>query len=105
MAAVLATLAVVAGVTLLVAAFLVATFLKLWLNAKAAGVALSIPHMAMMRLRRLDPEVADGGDHDIGYPRAVLNSQGQVVTAYYYNTDAQSERFIGVSLWDAEREA
>ncbi len=46
----------------------------------------------------------DGGDHDLGYPRAVLNSRGQVVTAYYYNTDPQSERFIGVSLWDAERE-
>lgn len=48
---------------------------------------------------------ADGGDHDLGYARAVLNSQGQVVTAYYFNTDAQSERFIGVSIWDAEREA
>lgn len=47
---------------------------------------------------------ADGGDHDLGYARAVLNSHGQVVTAYYFNTDAQSERFIGVSIWDAERE-
>ncbi len=46
----------------------------------------------------------DGGDHDLGYPRAVLNSSGQVVTAYYYNTDPNRERFIGVSLWDAERE-
>jgi hypothetical protein len=48
---------------------------------------------------------ADGGDHDIGYPRAVLNTRGQVVTAYYYNTDSRSERFIGVSIWDAAREA
>ena len=48
---------------------------------------------------------ADGGDHDIGYPRAVLNSRGQVVTAYYFNTEPRSERFIGVSIWDAEREA
>jgi hypothetical protein len=46
----------------------------------------------------------DGGDHDLGYPRAVLNSEGKVVTAYYYNTDPGSERFIGASIWDAEAE-
>ncbi len=46
----------------------------------------------------------DGGDHDIGYTRAVLNSRGEVVTAYYYNTDKNAERFIGASIWDVERE-
>lgn len=46
----------------------------------------------------------DGGDHDLGYTRAVLNSEGKVVTAYYYNTHRDAERFIGASIWDAEKE-
>ena len=46
----------------------------------------------------------DGGDHDLGYPRAVLNSDGKVVTAYYFNTDRNAERFIGASIWDAAKE-
>ena len=46
----------------------------------------------------------DGGDHDLGYPRAVLNSEGNVVAAYYYNTHRDTERFIGAGIWDAEGE-
>lgn len=45
----LAAAVVLAGLVLL------AMFLNLWVNAKAAGVPLSILHMAMMRLRRIDP--------------------------------------------------
>jgi hypothetical protein len=47
---------------------------------------------------------ADGGDFDIGYPRAVVNSEGKVVTGYYFNTHTDTERFIGASIWDAEQE-
>jgi hypothetical protein len=46
----------------------------------------------------------DGGDPDLGYPRAVLRSDGKIVTAYYYNTHTDSERFIGATVWDADRE-
>ncbi len=45
----------------------------------------------------------DGGDFDVGYPRAVVNAAGKVVTAYYYNTHTDAERFIGVTIWDAAR--
>lgn len=42
----------------------------------------------------------DGGDFDIGYPRAVVRADGRVVTGYYYDTDPDGERFIAVSIWD-----
>ena len=43
----------------------------------------------------------DGGDFDVGYPKAVINRDGKVVIAYYFNTHTDSERFIGVTIWDA----
>jgi hypothetical protein len=46
----------------------------------------------------------DGGDFDIGYPRAVLRADGKVVTGYYYNTHTDEERFIAATIWDAEEE-
>lgn len=49
---ILLALAAAAIVAVLV---VVAMFLNLWVNAKAAGVPLSILQMAMMRLRRIDP--------------------------------------------------
>ncbi len=36
----------------------------------------------------------DGGNFDIGYPRLVVLPDGDLLTAYYYNTEAQGERFI-----------
>jgi hypothetical protein len=40
----------------------------------------------------------DGGDWDIGYPRAAVRADGKVVVCYYYDTEADGERFIGASV-------
>ena len=44
----------------------------------------------------------DGGTWDLGYPRTVQRPDGRLVTVYYYNTAAQSERFIGYTIWDVK---
>lgn len=41
----------------------------------------------------------DGGNHDIGYPRAVQRADGTIVTAYYYNDHPDGERYIAATLW------
>ncbi len=41
----------------------------------------------------------DGGDHDIGYPRTVQRTDGMVVTVYYFDDHADSERYIGATMW------
>ena len=43
----------------------------------------------------------DGGNHDIGYPRTVQRPDGTMVTVYYYNDQAESERYIAATLWRA----
>ena len=40
-----------------------------------------------------------GGNHDIGYPRVVQRTDGQVVSAYYFNDDPEGERYIGATIW------
>ena len=42
----------------------------------------------------------DGGSWDLGYTRSVERPDGKIVTAYYFNTGANSERFIGATIWD-----
>ncbi len=42
----------------------------------------------------------DGGSWDLGYPRTVQRRDGKLVTIYYFNTGANSERFIGATIWD-----
>jgi hypothetical protein len=42
----------------------------------------------------------DGGNWDLGYTRTVQRPDGKMVTVYYYNLDADSERFIGATIWD-----
>lgn len=42
-----------------------------------------------------------GGDHDIGYPRTAVRSDGGLVTVYYWNDDPRSERYIAATLWKA----
>ena len=42
---------------------------------------------------------ADGGAWDMGYTRTVRRSDGNLVTVYYYNTNKNSERFIGATIW------
>jgi len=48
-----------------------------------------------------DPTVlrSGGGNHDIGYPRAVQRADGRMVAAYYFNDDPAGERYIGVTIW------
>jgi hypothetical protein len=41
----------------------------------------------------------DGGSWDLGYTRTVRRPDGNLVTAYYYNTNQGSERFIGATIW------
>jgi hypothetical protein len=43
----------------------------------------------------------DGGNHDLGYPRVIQRPDGAIVTAYYYNEQADGERFIGATIWRA----
>ena len=45
---------------------------------------------------------ADGGDGDLGYPRAVLRADGKLVACYYYNEHTDGERFIGATIWDVD---
>tara|TARA_A100001037_G_scaffold186863_1_gene167310 strand:+ start:5664 stop:6755 length:1092 start_codon:yes stop_codon:yes gene_type:complete len=42
----------------------------------------------------------DGGDSDIGYPRATQRSDGKVVVVYYYNDSFQPERYIAATIFD-----
>ncbi len=39
------------------------------------------------------------GNHDLGYPRTVQRPDGAMVTVYYWNDDAESERYIAATLW------
>jgi hypothetical protein len=52
--------------------------------------------------RRWSEEIilrADGGDHDLGYPRTVQRGDGALVTVYYYNDHPTGERYIGATIW------
>jgi hypothetical protein len=40
-----------------------------------------------------------GGNHDLGYPRAVQRTDGSVVTAYYWNDEPDGERYIAATVW------
>ena len=42
---------------------------------------------------------ADGGCHDLGYPRTVQRADGTLVTVYYFNDDPEGERYIAATLW------
>jgi hypothetical protein len=41
----------------------------------------------------------DGGNWDLGYPRTVQREDGKLVSVYYFNTDPNTERFIGATIW------
>ncbi len=41
----------------------------------------------------------DGGDHDVGYPRAVQRPDGRVVSVYYYDDEPDGERYIAATIW------
>lgn len=42
----------------------------------------------------------DAGNWDLGYPRTVQRPDGKLVTVYYFNDSAESERYIGATIWD-----
>jgi hypothetical protein len=41
----------------------------------------------------------DAGCWDLGYPRTVQRADGRIVTVYYFNDDAKSERYIAATIW------
>lgn len=41
----------------------------------------------------------DGGNHDLGYPRAVQRADSGVVAVYYWNDRPEGERYIAATLW------
>ena len=43
----------------------------------------------------------DGGMTDLGYPRTVLRADGKLLTVYYYNYGAGTDRFIAATIFDA----
>jgi hypothetical protein len=42
----------------------------------------------------------DGGNSALGYPRAVQRPDGKVLALYYFNDDANRERYISATIWD-----
>ena len=42
----------------------------------------------------------DAAVWDLGYPRTVQRPDGKIVTVYYYNDNAEQERYIGATIWD-----
>lgn len=44
----------------------------------------------------------DGGGRDLGYPRSVQRSDGNVVTVFYWNDDPAKTRTIVATIWDPD---
>jgi hypothetical protein len=44
----------------------------------------------------------DGRTWDIGYPRMVQRSDGQLITFYYFTTAENPEQHIAASLWNPD---
>jgi len=42
----------------------------------------------------------DGGSWDLGYPRTVQRLDGKVIAIYYFNEDANKERYLAATIWD-----
>jgi hypothetical protein len=45
----------------------------------------------------------DGRTWDIGYPRLVQRTDGQIITVYYYTTAQNPEQHIAATVWDPDR--
>jgi hypothetical protein len=45
-----------------------------------------------------EPIRLGGGGHDLGYPRAVVRSDGSLVVGYYFNESEDGERYIEASI-------
>ncbi len=46
---------------------------------------------------------ADAVTHDLGYSRSFQRADGRIVTVYYYNDGAHTERFVAATEWDPGR--
>ena len=46
---------------------------------------------------------ADGRHWDLGYPRTVQRTDGQLVTVYYCNDHTQPERYLAATIWDPQQ--
>lgn len=46
---------------------------------------------------------SDGRTWDLGYPRMVQRSDGNLVTIYYYTTSEHPEQHIAATIWDPQR--
>ena len=44
----------------------------------------------------------DGGTPDLGYPRTVLRPDGRLLTVYYYNYGAETDRFIAATIFGVD---
>ena len=42
---------------------------------------------------------SDAVDWDLGYTRSVQRPDGKIVTVYYYNDAASTERYIASTIW------
>jgi len=42
----------------------------------------------------------DAAEWDLGYPRTVQRTDGNIVTTYYYNDPSQKERYIAATIWN-----
>jgi hypothetical protein len=42
----------------------------------------------------------NGASWDLGYPRTVQRSDGNLVTIYYFNDHSQKERYIAATIWN-----
>jgi len=42
----------------------------------------------------------DGGGRDLGYPRSMQRSDGQIVTVYYFHDEPKTERYIAATIWE-----
>lgn len=45
----------------------------------------------------------DGGGRDLGYPRTVQRPDGKIVTIYYFHDTPKGYRYIGATIWDADK--
>jgi len=41
----------------------------------------------------------NGGGRDLGYPRSVQRTDGQIVTIYYFHDTPQGDRYIAATIW------
>ncbi len=44
----------------------------------------------------------NGGGRDLGYPRSVQRTDGQIVTIYYFHDTPQGDRYIAATIWAPE---